>query len=405
VDTLLDIVLVATGVVSALALAAFHRLQRWSFSPPFLGLVAGVALGAQGLGVLPAAAAGDALHIGSRLLLAVGLMAVALRYPARQIRQHRWDVALLIVVTLPVMAGVMAASAGWALGLPLGAALVLGAALSPTDPVLASGVVTGRDAERDIASRDRQLLSLESGANDGLALPIVGLALAVALDQSVGAAVIAGLSQVIGGVLVGGLIGAASGRVMTWGESRREISSSARALYPLLLASLVLGASELLGINGLLGVFVAGLLHGRTVAAADRRIEEGLDETLNLILVVPLFVLFGAALPWSAWAATGLSGAAVVATALLLRRMPIVLALRRPLRLDMRSALWLGWFGPIGVAALFYLGDARSEGMADPRVWTVGTLVVAVSTVIHGLTAAPARRAYARRPAPPGADR
>ncbi len=82
---------------------------------------------------------------------------------------------------------------------------------------------------------------------------------------------------------------------------------------------------------------------------------------------------------------------------MLLRRLPVALALRRPLRGDWAHVTWLGWFGPIGIAALFYLGHVHEQGVTDSRVWAAGTLVIAVSTVVHGLTAGTVRLAYRRR--------
>jgi NhaP-type Na+/H+ or K+/H+ antiporter len=92
----------------------------------------------------------------------------------------------------------------------------------------------------------------------------------------------------------------------------------------------------------------------------------------------------------------GWSGVMFGLAALLFRRLPALLALKRPLRADWTEVIWLGWFGPIGVAALFYLGHADEQGVTDPSVWTAGTLVITLSTVVHGLTAAPGRLGYRR---------
>jgi hypothetical protein len=92
----------------------------------------------------------------------------------------------------------------------------------------------------------------------------------------------------------------------------------------------------------------------------------------------------------------GWSGVMFGLAALLFRHLPALLALKRPLRADWTEVIWLGWFGPIGVAALFYLGHADEQGVTDPSVWTAGTLVITLSTVVHGLTAAPGRLGYRR---------
>lgn len=396
---MLDVVLFAAGVVAVVVAAFLRHLERWSITPPLLGLLTGILLGPEVLGAVTIPPAEDAhvMRIAARLLLAVALMAIALRYPITQMRRRTGEVAVLVLVVLPIMAAIMAAGAAWSMQVPLGLALVLGAALSPTDPVLASGIVTGEYAERDIPGRGRQVLSLESGANDGLALPFLTVALAWALERSMVAEVGKAAYEVAAGLAIGVIAGVIAGRFMRWSREHREIGSSVRELYTLVLAAVVLGLSGLLQADGLLSVFVAGLAHNRVVTGGDRQVEVGIDESLNQFLVVPVFVLLGAVLPWSEWVALGWSGVAFVLVALLLRRLPVVLALRRPLRADRAHVVWLGWFGPIGVAALFYLGHAEEQGVTDPRLWAAGTLVIAVSTVVHGLSAGPARALYRRR--------
>ncbi len=395
---MLDTVLWAAGALALVTGTLFAHLQRWSVPPPFLGLVVGVLVGPQVLGVgsVPADEAIHVMKVAARLLLAIALMAIALRYPMVQVRGRAREVGLLLLLVLPAMAVVMGLGAAWLLELPLAVALTLGAALSPTDPVLASSIVTGAPAEEDIPARGRQVLSLESGANDGLAMPFVILAVAWALERPWGAEVGRAAWEVLGAVLLGAMVGALSGWALRWADRHREIGSPERSVYTLALAATVLGASGPVGVDGLLGVFIAGLAHNLTTTPGDRRVEVAIDEPLSQFMVVPLFVLFGVVLPWDEWASLGWAGLGVVAVALLLRRLPVVLALRRPLG-GTWHALWLGWFGPIGVAALYYLGHVHAEGVTDSRVWAAGTLVVACSTVVHGLSAGPARLAYRRR--------
>jgi NhaP-type Na+/H+ or K+/H+ antiporter len=101
-------------------------------------------------------------------------------------------------------------------------------------------------------------------------------------------------------------------------------------------------------------------------------------------------------LPWSDWAQLGPAGALFVAAVLLVRRPPIVVAFARPLRIPRRDAAFMGWFGPIGVSAIFYLAHAMHEGVDDPRLFAAGTLAVTSSVVAFWLTSSPGRRLYAR---------
>jgi sodium/hydrogen antiporter len=393
-----DDVLLVAGLLGVLIAASARHLERWSVSPALLGLVAGVVIGPRVLDLLSIPSGEDigVMTTAARLLLAVALMAIGLRYPIAEVRRRLREVAVLVGVVLPVMVGVVAAGAALLLDLPLGLALVVGAALSPTDPVLASGIVTGTPAEEDIPERSRQVLSLEAGANDGLALPFVTVAIALALGHSLPPEVGLAVYQVLGALAVGGAVGWAGSKALQWGEQHHELGTSARAVYTLVLAALVLGLTKLLRADDLLGVFVAGLVHNAVVSGGDRELEVGVDEALNRFLIVPVFVLLGVVLPWTGWAELGWRGIGLVAVVLFLRRLPVVLALRRPLRSSLLDAAWFGWFGPVGVAALFYLGHVHEHGVTNEAVWAVGTLVVAISTIVYGFTAGAGRLVYRR---------
>ncbi|MGK5500013.1 cation:proton antiporter domain-containing protein [Streptomyces sp. URMC 125] len=397
---MLDVLLTVVGVLALVVAALSRWIQRAPLSAPLLALLTGVLFGPEALGVidLPTVVEGHKeLHEVSRLLLAVSVMAVALRYPFRAVRARAKPVAALLVAAMAGMALVTTAVSAAALGVGLGAAALLGAALCPTDPVLASSVVTGEPAEKGIAARTRQLLSLESGANDGLALPLVLAAVAIVGPLSGGEALVESLWQVLGAVVPGAAAGWSGGRVLRGAERHRTMQSGPLLVYTLLLALLVLGVSGLLRVDGVLAVFVAGLAFNATSPVDERADENKIDEAVNRFVVLPLFVVFGAMVPWREWGELGWwRGALLVLGALLLRRLPILLALKRPLRLTWRDAAFLGWFGPIGVSALFYLTMEAHRLGADPRVLAAGTLIIAASTLAHGVTTAPGLALYRR---------
>lgn len=397
---MLDVLLTVVGVLALVVAALSRWIQRAPLSAPLLALLTGVLFGPEVLGVvdLPTVVEGHKeLHEVSRLLLAVSVMAVALRYPFRAVRTRAKPVAVLLVAAMAGMALVTTAVSAAVLGVGLGAAALLGAALCPTDPVLASSVVTGEPAEKGIAARPRQLLSLESGANDGLALPLVLAAVAIAGPLSGGEALVESLWQVLGAVVLGAAAGWSGGRVLRGAERHRTMQSGPLLVYTLLLALLVLGVSGLLRVDGVLAVFVAGLAFNATAPVDERADENKIDEAVNRFVVLPLFVVFGAMVPWREWGELGWwRGALLVLGALLLRRLPILLALKRPLNLTWRDAAFLGWFGPIGVSALFYLTMEAHRLGADPRVLAAGTLIIAASTLAHGVTTAPGLALYRR---------
>ncbi len=396
------VVLVAVLGLSVAALSS--RIDRLPVSEPLLAVVVGVLAGPQVLGwvVLPELGGGShELREVAVVLLAVSMMAIALRYPMADVRRRARSVGLLLGVLMPVMAlasaGVAWAVLGPAAGLGAGAALLLGVAVCPTDPVLSSSVVTGGPAERDIAERTRQLLSLESGANDGLALPLVVVAVAVAGPLAAGEASVEVLRSVVGGLVLGGAAGWGAGRAVRLGEEHEDTSPAPAVVFTLVLALGVLASARLLEVGAVLAVFVAGLALNATWSRDDRVRALTVDEALNKYAVLPVFVLLGVVLPWSAWAETDWWALVLlVVGVLLLRRLPWLLALSPVLRLPRRDALFLGWFGPIGVSALYYLVEVGERVPGSALVVTSGAAVVLGSTLVHGLTGSPGRAAYAR---------
>ena len=396
---LVDIVLAAAGLLALVVAALSERIRRLPVSEPLIALLVGVLLGPQVTGVLDLAPLSEDhawLHTAARLLLAISVMSVALRYPFGAARARLRPVLLLLGVIMPVMAVVTAGVAGAALGVGLGAAALLGAALCPTDPVLASSVVTGGPAEEDLPSSLRQVLSLESGANDGLALPLVLGAVALAGPLTAGAALAESVWQVVGAVLLGIATGWIGARALHAGEEHGSVDTGPRLVFTALLAFVVLGLGGLLHVDGILAVFVCGLAFNRVSTGADRTQDVPIDEAVNRFLVLPLFIGLGVVLPWSEWAALGWGGVLLVLGVLLLRRLPAVLLLRRPLGMSWADAAFLGWFGPVGVSAVFYLLLEAERLGVQPLVLAAGTLVVAASTLVHGVTSAPGRVAYRR---------
>lgn len=395
----IDVLLTVVGTLGVVVAAMSSALRRLPLSEPLLGLIAGIVLGPQLLGALPIAPVTlehSLFHEFTRILLAISVMAVALRYPVTTVRRHTRALALLLLVAMPAMAAI-SAGLGWAVaGLPLAAALLFGAAICPTDPVLASSVVTGDLAERDLPARDRQLLSLESGANDGLALPLVLATVAVAGPLGAGGAIAESMWQVGGALVAGGILGAVGGAALRLGDRYGASAHGPALLFTVVLALGILGAAGLLHVDGVLAVFVGGLTFNAVGTGAERTSEVEIDEAVNRFVVLPLFVLLGAALPWQLWGQLQWKAPALVVAVLVLRRVPIVLLLRHPLHLPLPDALYLGWFGPVGVSALFYLTLEADRLRVDEAVLGAGTLVLAASTVAFGLTAAAGRSLFVR---------
>ena len=123
--------------------------------------------------------------------------------------------------------------------------------------------------------------------------------------------------------------------------------------------------------------------------------EDRIDDAVNRFFVLPVFVLLGLSLPWGEWVDLGWRGPILVLLVLLFRRLPWILGLagRVPAMGGRRDGLFAGWFGPIGVAAIYYATLAEhTAGLRE--AWVVGSLMVAASILVHGISAAPLTRLY-----------
>lgn len=393
------------GLTLLLSLGAglLHRDVR-VVSEPMVALAVGVLVGPPGAGLFDPAAWGDPIALieqAARLTIALAVMSIALRLPQDYFRRRLRTMATILG---PGLVGMWLASAAVVyalLDLPVWVALLVGAIVTPTDPVLANSIVTGPTADRHIPDRIRRFLSAESGANDGGAYPFVLLAI-LFLTRPAEAALLEWFTRALlwgvgGAALVGFAIGAVVGRLERWTSEAGVLDETSVLTVTVALTFATLGAVKLLGSDGILAVFVAGLAYNWFADPRDEAEEQRVQEVTNRLFTYPVFVLFGTVLPWAEWVALGWPAAAVVLGVFLVRRLPVVFALRRSLDpLDRRGAtLFAGWFGPIGVAALFYA--ALSVSHTGTRTgWVVGTLIVAGSVLVHGATAVPATLAYDR---------
>lgn len=400
----LDIALASIGfLILATGLASYAIKERLYISQPLLALALGVAIGPFGLDWIDLNRWGDPLvWVGqaARLTLAIGVMEIALRLPPRFVLLHWRPLVMLLAVGMPLMWLSSGLVTYWILGGSFWVAMLIGAAVTPTDPIVASSIVTGNLAEKNLPENIRHSLSAESGANDGLAHLIVMVPMLVLLHSSPEATtrwLVHGLLEdTLEAVVFGGVCGWIAARTLAWSEKRGLIDYPSLMAHVFALAMFVLGMSALLGTNGILAVFTSGLVFDLTHRNEDRVRQERMLETVNQLVALPMFVLFGLVLPWQSWSRMD-TGTLVplVGGILLLRRIPFVLLLHRWIRpLQQRRAAWFaGWFGPIGVAAIFYATEAVHQ-TGHEKVWTIASLLTAASIVAHGITATPWTRSY-----------
>ena len=172
--------------------------------------------------------------------------------------------------------------------------------MTPTDPVVASTIVTGGVAERNLPDCLRHAISAESGWNDGLALPFVFLPILV-LTRPPGEAVPywithALLWEVVFGAVLGAMIGLIAGGTLRWAAAREILEMTSLLTVSLALSLTVLGVAELFGTSGVLAAFVAGVAFNATGGSDAKERQEVVQEAITRFFDLPIFVLLGMAL-------------------------------------------------------------------------------------------------------------
>lgn len=401
----INLILVSLGgIVLILGLLSGWLKERLWLSDPIVALVLGILLGPAVLNWLNLSRWGNSegiLEQGARIAIAIQVMGVALRLPPGYPRENRKTIGALLGLVMPSMWLVSGLLVWWISDLSFLASLMTGAVLAPTDPVIATSIVTGKVAKRNLPDRLRHAISAESAANDGLGYPFVllpVLMLTLPRGEAIGHWLTRTLLWEVGGAIVlGALLGLAAGKLLKLAERKHTLDKPSFLAYTVALSLFVLGALKLIGSDGILGVFAAGIAFDQVVDAGDRAREEGVQEAIDRFFTLYIFVLLGLALPWGDWANLGWRGIVLALLILLFRRLPAMLLLRPWLGQIRRpmDALFAGWFGPIGVAAIFYsFLCLRRTGMNEP--WMIGSLVICTSIVVHGFTAVPLAQLYRR---------
>ncbi|MDQ6776060.1 MAG: cation:proton antiporter [Actinomycetota bacterium] len=301
-----------------------------------------------------------------------------------QLIQREWRVPLRkLVIGMPITAAIVAVVTHIFIGLTWAQSFLLGALLSPTDPVLSSGVVTDARVPRIV----RHSLNLESGLNDGLALAAV-LALAAAVDTRSHHFVWwhFALQDVGLGFAFGIVCGLVASIVMPPATARR-IPTVQKTLYGLGIAFATYSATVLppRG-NGLIGVFVAAIVLGARRPDLRDHFVEGAGEVIEIVKL-GVFTVFASLLTVDGLTTGGWAAVAVVVATLLVARPAAIWAALAGTGLDPAAKGFMAWFGPKGVAtmafALLILGRGLPGGQ---QIFDIAALTVVASVVLHGLT-------------------
>jgi len=387
--TVLGVLMVGGALVSGVARRSFLSLTA-------VFVLVGFALGEGGLEVLRFEATGEFVASLAVVALVVILFRDGLEVEAEMLRTE-WHLPLRkLVLAMPITAAIVAVAVAALTDLSWTQAFLVGALLSPTDPVLSSSVVTNPRVPRVI----RHSLNLESGLNDGLALPPV-LALVAALEAS--GEDFVWWRFVLQDVSLGFATGVAVGLLASvllprGGALSKSMPAHQKALYALGVAFVTYGTTTLppQG-NGFIAVFVCAITLGIRRPDIRGYFEHRADDIIEVVKL-GIFVVFGALLTLGGLFGDGWAAVGVAAVTLLVAR-PVAVAIALAGTRVGRAALgFMAWFGPKGVATMtFSLLVLASDVPDGERIFNLAALVVLCSIVLHGLSDTPGSEWMARR--------
>lgn len=357
----------------------------------------------------------------SRVVLVVQCFAVGVELPKAYMERH-WRSVVFLLVPVMTFGWLVTSLFIWWMIEPLTwlESLMCAACVTATDPVLASSVVgKGKFAKR-VPKHLRDLLSAESGCNDGMAFPFIYLSFYLIHYRPHTSQVAYHwfcntiLYECIFGAVYGVLIGYMGRHAIKWADRRGLIDRESFLVFYFVLALFCAGTGAALGTDDLLVGFAAGVGFSNDGWFTQKTEESHVSNVIDLLLNLAYFVYLGAIIPWEQYNAPqiGLTPWRLVVIAIFViffRRIPVMMALK-PLIPDIKSwreALFAGHFGPIGVGAIFAAILARAELESDSTtplsalpepgsenyaivqiIWPLTTFLVITSILVHGSTIA-----------------
>ncbi len=423
------------GVLLIAMVLSSTLLKRLPLSTAMLYLMVGFALGPAWWAVLTPHPLAHAalLERMAEVAVLISLFSVGLKLGLPLSNRH-WLLPLrLAFVSMTLTVALIAAAGVLGLGLPLGAAILLGAILAPTDPVLASSVQVESSGDRD---RLRFSLTGEGGLNDGAAFPFVLLGLGLLGLHDIGSwgwrwLTVDILWAIAGGLLIGGALGALIGRLVVYLRSRHQESVGLDEFLALGLIAFAYGIALLCHANGFLAVFAAGIallrvkeqsrmVHVPTKSANGHNIQaddepsahathadhasaymmhavRGFNEQMDRIAELTVVLVVGAMLPFIHLSANTLGF--LVLLFLVIRPVSVWLGLLgAPVSGDQR--IMIAWFGIRGIGSVYYLMYAIHHGLPIPmaeQIMGITLAAVTASIVLHGISVRPMMHLYLRR--------
>ncbi len=319
------------------------------------------------------------------------------------IKQHNLPLRMLLIgMPLTILLGGIGAQ--WLFNFEsIWIAFLLAAILAPTDAALGQVVVSSKY----VPVRIRQSLNVESGLNDGIALPVILILIALLKTklghnvESHGEAVDAAqwiafsLKQVLLGPLAGITVGFLGGKIISWTAKNKWMNHTYQNLSLISLGFLSFGSAELIGGNGFIAAFCSGLTLGNTATNLCECLYE-FAETEGQLLTLSVFLLLGSViLPQINTESLGIITLYAFLSLTIFRILPVSMSLLGS-KLKLQSHLFMGWFGPRGLASILFsfLMLKEIHSSATEMLFSVVLVTVFLSIFLHGMTAGPVAKAY-----------
>jgi NhaP-type Na+/H+ or K+/H+ antiporter len=389
---------VLAAVVFAFGLVS-RRLEGTVLTAPLVFVLVGAILGPAGIDLFEFELGDHTVLLLAEIALALVLFTDAASTDLSTLRQNEGLPLRLLGIGMPLTIALGAAAALLLLtDLTFWEAAIVGTVLAPTDAALGQAVVSNPR----VPLRVRQALNVEAGLNDGLSVPFLALFLTLAVAeeelQSANYWIRFALEQIGLGVLVGIGVGLVGGWLVSLASRKSWMADPFQRLALLALALISWALADQIGGNGFIAAFVGGLAVGPTVEHVGERLIQ-FTETEGQLLNLSVFFIFGVLV-------IGLIGPLSWEVALyallsltLIRMLPVALSLFGT-HLRSISVLFMGWFGPRGLATIVLGLIVVAEApllTGREKIEQVVALTVLFSVLLHGLTAAPLSAAYARR--------
>lgn len=392
--------LLAIVICILLAASISRRVQNTIITLPMLYTFFGILLGGLVLDIIPLTPESNLVEVIAELTLVIVLATDASRIDLRGLfRDHNLPTRLLGVgLPLTMIFGTIAAVLIFT-DLSFWEAAILGVILSPTDASLGQSVVSNLK----VPVRIRQTLNIESGLNDGIAMPFLLLAIAIAESEVMfakpAAFLISVLVQIGLGIAAGLVVGYLGTKFILWGQRSGWMSRNYQKISSLALILLVYGLAELIGGNGFIAAFCFGLTSSNVAGKEESEDLYEFAEREVTILMLLTFLLFGAVMLPPAIAALNPEIVLYAVLSLTLVRMVSVGFSMVGEKVRSITTLFVGWFGPRGIASILYIFIVlESESLPGLElIYSVVMITVLFSIYAHGITAAPAADRYGRR--------